>query len=203
MENHFPDYMKLTVPVRIFIFKSPSDADVTLEWNYMKSDTNNQIIRLNCPSSAYEHDSYYDDNWYKANLIHEYVHLIVAKFIENNTGKEMNRNYPRWFTEGIAGYIPYFHSDSAIFDKYKRRLQKAQNDIANAIDFDHISTEVYFCGAILVKYIYDQYGKKGIIEILRSTIFEWKSVILDVLEIPYETFKKNVIIWVRRNLSRV
>ena len=197
VENHFPEEFRINSDVCILLYEEPTYfCGILLTWNYMRSDPTKREIYLLAPSNAKIQSCFYDDIWYQANLIHEYVHLVVARFIRENTEKDMNRHYPQWFTEGIAGYVAYYCSNSEIFDKYKSRLQEMKNIIIDGEhDFDCISSEVYFGGAILVEYMYDRYGQEAIIEILRSQSRTWESVILNVLHITYSTFKENMITW--------
>lgn len=197
VESYFPVDFCMNFPVRLFMYECPSRASIDLDWRYMRADTNNRHIHFNSPSNAFEYDTQYDEIWYQANIIHEYVHLVVENYITVNTGKDMNLHYPRWFTEGIAGYIPYYHSSSDIFEKYETRLRNVITNIINGDDFDRVSVDVYFGGAILLKYINDQYGQDTIIQIFRSNIFEWESVISNVLNLSYGYFKNNLNSWVR------
>ena len=195
VENFFPEEIKLNSNVRILMSKKPTESLIRLRWLEMRNDYNNRIIFLNSPSKAYEYDSQYDNIWYKANLIHEYVHIVVAEFIRPNTNHDMYKYFPKWFSEGIAGYIPYYHSSEEIMERYEPKLNNIKQIIRNCInDFEVVNQNIYYGGALIIKYMYDTY-ESSIINFMRGIAPNWKESLRQNLNVTYADFKEEWVTW--------
>lgn len=199
VEGFFPDELDLDQNVQLFMYEKPSDYDGELDWCYMRADYRNRVIHFNSPSNAYRYNSFFDVVWYKANLIHEYIHIVVARFIEKNTGKDMQNDFPRWFYEGIAGYIPYYFSSEDIIKKYKPRLKNVIESIQEGEDdFEAIKRIEYYGEAIIVQYLFEAYGISSVINFMKNTSEEWKTAIEESLGITYLDFTRKWKIFARK-----
>ena len=183
--------------ITIYIHEYPTSINGRrLDWCIMRADLENQLIHLISPTNALRQSSQYDDVWYRANLIHEYVHHVVAYHMNITSGNRMNEFLPRWFYEGIAGYIPYFNSSHEIMTRYQSKL----NDIRALVrsgngEFDTIARDVYFGGAILLSYMFDEYGEENVLKLISTKSQNWEAAIDGELQMKYDEFKDRWLTW--------
>ena len=167
--------------IDIYIYKEPQNHShrgcYPLNWDRISTDTtdiDHMMINLISPKNAYRHDNQYNDVWYKANLIHEYVHVVTLSYVSER-GK--NRDFmPKWFSEGIAEYIKLYQSSQEILNNYKDDIK---NKFRSIVKFDVVfnqlsrndlkpNRENYIGWAILIKYLIDTFSKEGIIDVFNS-----------------------------------
>lgn len=188
---------EITEKVRIFLYEDPKRVNGCVTYDVMRSNYKNLKIHAITPSKAKPTSQWIDDVYYHANIIHEYVHVFLGQWILQSTGKYMGNFLTEWFSEGIAGYIPYYHSTPEIFQKYSDNLDKIMEKGRGGRGyFDLIACDVYYGGAVLVKYMFDRYGQTAVHDILISSMDSWMEAVTEVLGISYREFKDNWLKWV-------
>ena len=167
-----------------------------LDWCVMRSDVKNGLIHMLSPRNAYQISTNYNDVWYRANTIHEYVHHVVAYHIRQTSGKDMTEFLPTWFSEGIAGYIPYYHSSLEIMSGYQLELDKQRELVRKGVgDFNCLASDVYFGGPILVEYMYDEYCESKVLALIGCKALNWEDAIKEELGITCKAFEDNWLQW--------
>ena len=162
----------------------------------MLSDYINCVIHAITPSMAKPTSSWIDDDYYQANIIHEYVHVFVGQWIFQSTRKHMKNFLTEWFSEGIAGYIPYYHSTPEIFQKYSDNLEKIMKEVRDGRGyFDLIAGDVYYGGAVLVRYMFERYDQNAVNNIITCNVDSWMEAVQEELGISYRDFKDNWLKW--------
>jgi len=187
---------KILDKINIFLYTEPSKVNGEITYTVMRSDYINLKIHLITPTVAIPTSSWIDDVFYKANIIHECTHILIGQWIYKVTGKWMGNYLPEWFSEGIAGYIPYYCSTPEIYQKYRPRLDKIYEMVRKGDGIFHkIRTDVYYGGSVLVKYMYEKYGETIVNKMIISNSDSWREAIQQEIGISYNEFKDNWLIW--------
>jgi len=76
----------------------------------------------------------------------------------------------------------------------KRRVIRSGNG-----NFNTLSNDVYFGGALLVEYIYEKFGESKILSLISSRAINWEEAIQEELNISYRKFKEDWLIWAIEN----
>ncbi|MBC8223864.1 collagenase [Candidatus Bathyarchaeota archaeon] len=194
LNKKFP--FKVTEKVRIFLYEEPTKVNGTVTCTVMRSDYINLEIHAITPSKAKPTSSWIDDDFYHANIIHEYVHVFMGQWIFQSTGKQMKYFLAEWFSEGIAGYIPYYHSTPEICQKYSDNLEIIMKKVRDGRGyFDLIACDVYYGGAVLVRYMFERYGQNAVRNIITGKVNSWIEAVQEELGISYREFKDNWLKW--------
>ena len=136
----------------------------------------------------------YDHIWYRANIVHEYIHCYLGNYLYDAGNKRMKIFFPLWFGEGIAGYIPYYHGDDEIQRRYQQKVDRHRDKAKREKwNFDEIASDEYFGGALLVKTMYEIYDKKDIESIFTSAKSSWCKAVETELKIDYSEFLNSLV----------
>ena len=192
--------MKFDKIVKIFIYIGPrTRGGYELKYNNMSYDNIRHHISMISPTISSGVDPQYEDTWYKANLIHEYIHAVTLEYV-NERGKNIDCFMPKWFSEGIAEYIKLYHSSRKILDYYERYIKcKYKSIIDNKIDFNELSRndlvrnrENHIGWAILIEYLIETASKDHVLDVFNSD----KRCLIDALKEKIgEDFKEKWSYW--------
>jgi len=188
--------------VNVFMYTSPmSYKGYHLGYDKVSSDTREAYISMISPQEAFKERSSRDYIWYKANAIHEYVHQVTFNYYRQATKLDPTSFFSNWwFAEGLAGYIPYYHSSEDIMQRYQKKLkQKINQTIVNGAALKDIAKICYYGEAILVRYLIETYGKGQVLKILSSKETHWEDVITVELGVHIEEFKEKWLRWLEEN----
>lgn len=199
------DYLEIPYErkVNVFMYTSPMSRNGHhLGYDKVSSNTRDAYISMITPQETYRVRPSHDEIWYKANSIHEYVHQATFHYYQQTTNLDPNKNFFSnwWFAEGLAGYIPYYHSSEDIMQRYQKKLkQKINQSVVIGAEFDDIAKICYYGEAILVRYLIESYGKEQVLKIISSKENHWEDVITVELGVHIEVFKENWLRWLEDN----
>ncbi len=179
---------ELTVPFTIQLFdlahwtRQPSSAD---------ADSTNLLIRFLAPSDQpTNYRSWDDDTWYLKNVVHEYTHIAVNRDFRNRGSA------PQWFSEGFAEYIAIFHSTPEVLRKYDANLQRVRDMIGRDEGrLLQVSDDIYYGGALIVKYMDEVYGRDRLIAVIKSDAPSFWEAVKRELRVSLDVFEDNWIEW--------
>lgn len=181
----------------VYVYKEPTKYNsYTIRWGHTSADYMKMEIYILAPSEAIRQSSYYDDLWHQANIIHEYVHVVVGQDIYTRTGKYMGNYLPPWFNEGIASYIPYYCTMSQIYQKYSSNLERIGDSVRRGEGYLLcVTPDAYYGGPVLVKYMYETYGQEAVINIIENDSPSFIHALTEELDITIREFENNWLLW--------
>lgn len=108
----------------------------------------------------YEKKGYILSNTLEGNILHEYIHLLQKRSLDNHSVKW--ENIPKWFLEGTATYLVNNYENRETSDS-----MSYIGDIRNNKNFrGENSSDYYYRAACIIKYIFNKKGDTVIIDIL-------------------------------------
>ena len=169
--------------------------DYDREPNKAYADPSKLEIHFLTPSE--QSNSWYDDVWYKGNMIHEYAHIPFYKDLCSKP--EDYKEAPEWFSEGFAEYCKIFASnDKEILEKYRCKLNKIKEMVKSdegRLVFECKDEHCIYCGgAYIIKYIYETYGQEKVIRLIKSQELSFAKAI-EELGVTIREFENNWLKW--------
>ena len=187
------------IKVAIYIYEAPGPTESSqyITWGLTMADYIKGAIYVLAPSEAIKQSSYYDDLWYKGNVIHEYVHIVIGRYLYSK-GLYMGNCLPYWFSEGIAEYFKIFCSTPEIMQKYEAMLDRIRQMVKRGDGYlMSVTADVYYGGAYIVKYMYDTYGEEAMMNLFEGLEKDvaFAKALERALEVTPRRFEDNWLLW--------
>ena len=110
----------------------------------------------------------FDDDYHAAVLIHEYITVGYQRISDDKSRGFRYYSAPAWFYQGLEQHDGMFHSTEANRTTgYERLIDYAGIRLRDAF-YSFGSSDVYNGGALLMKFMADQYGEGFHVDLLKS-----------------------------------
>ncbi len=153
-------------------------------------------------------------SWLRHVIFHEFTHSTEFAILNSGFWKSARLIksilYPLWIMEGMAEYMAG-NIDETTDTMYARDSATSKRsppfDLKDLHNFNHLKpnqvTKAYKQGALVLKFIAEEYGEEKLSEILKSfwARYDINTVLIDVLGIDLDRLDKNFREWLEENYA--